>query len=354
MSGHSGCSMVEKPAVGNCGEFALIDRIRKMLPPVSGPVKRGIGDDAAVICPPGGEALLVTTDMLVEGIHFDCSFISAADLGYKSLAVNLSDIAAMGGLPTCCFLGLGLPPSLPLAWFTDFIAGMLDTAGHHGVQLLGGDTVASAQITIAITMHGRAAETEIIYRKGAKPGDRVYVSGTFGDSALGLKLLQQGKRSDMDKKPAESFLINRHRRPQPRIQLAHRLAENHLASSMLDVSDGLLGDLGHLLIAGGRLGAEITLDQLPLSPAYRQLQSLDLLDGYLPSLTGGEDYELLFTVAAEREDELAGIMIESGVALRCIGIIEEKVGIRLKLPGGQLFSADDLHGYDHFSVHNVS
>jgi thiamine-monophosphate kinase len=345
--------MVEKPAVGDCGEFALIDRIRKLLPPVSGPVKLGIGDDAAVICQPGGEALLVTTDMLVEGIHFDCSFISAADLGCKALAVNLSDIAAMGGIPTCCFLGLGLPPSLPLAWFTDFIAGMLDTAGHHGVQLLGGDTVASAQITIAITVHGRAAEAEIVYRKGAKSGDRIYVSGTLGDSALGLHLLQQGKRPDMDKKPAESFLINRHRRPQPRIQLAHRLAGTHLASSMLDVSDGLLGDLGHLLVAGGRLGAEIILDQLPLSPAYRQLQSLDLLDGYLPALIGGEDYELLFTVSAEREDELAGITMEAGVALRCIGSIDEKVGIRLKLPDGQLFSADDLHGYDHFSAHNV-
>ncbi|MEA3241473.1 MAG: thiamine-phosphate kinase [Pseudomonadota bacterium] len=354
MSYHPGCSMVEKPAVGDCGEFILIDRIRKLLPPVSGSVRLGIGDDAAVIRQPGGEALLVTTDMLVEGIHFDCSFISAADLGGKALAVNLSDIAAMGGIPTGCFLGLGLPPSLSLAWFTDFIAGMMDTAGHYGVQLLGGDTVASEQITIAITMHGRAAEVEIVYREGAKPGDRIYVSGTLGDSALGLHLLQQGKTADMDKKPAESFLINRHRRPQPRIQLAHRLAETSLASSMLDVSDGLLGDLGHLLVAGGRLGAEIILDHLPLSPAYRQLQSLGLLDGYLPALTGGEDYELLFTVAAEREDELAGITMDSGVDVRCVGRIEEKAGIRLKLPGGQLFSADDLHGYDHFSVHNVS
>jgi len=350
----SGCAMVESPTIGELGEFALIDRIRKLLPPVSWSVKQGIGDDAAVICQSGGEALLVTTDMLVEGVHFDCSFISAADLGGKALAVNLSDIAAMGGIPTCCFLGLGLPPSLPLAWFTDFIAGMLDTAGHHGVQLLGGDTVASAQITIAITMHGRAAETEIVYRKGAKPGDRIYVSGTLGDSALGLHLLQQGKRPDMDRKPAESFLINRHRRPQPRIQLAHRLAGIHLVSSMLDVSDGLLGDLDHLLAAGGRLGAEIILDQLPLSPAYRQLQSLDLLDGYLPALTGGEDYELLFTVSPEREDELAGITMEVGAALCCIGRIEEKAGIRLKLPGGQLFSADDLHGYDHFSVSQLS
>jgi len=346
--------MVEKPTVGECGEFVLIDRISNLLPPVREPAKQGIGDDAAVICQPGKEALLVTTDMLVEGIHFDCSFISAADLGCKALAVNLSDIAAMGGIPTCCFLGLGLPPSLPLDWFKDFITGMLDTAGHHEVQLLGGDTVASGQITIAITMHGRAAEADIVYRKGAKPGDRIYVSGTLGDSALGLQLLRQGKRPDMNGKPAESFLMNRHRRPQPRIQLAQRLAETHLASSMLDVSDGLLGDLDHILVASGCLGAEIILDRLPLSPAYQKLQSLDLLDGYLPALTGGEDYELLFTLPAEREDGLAGIAMEPGVALRCIGSIEEKAGIRLKLSGGQLFSADDLHGYDHFAGHNVS
>jgi len=346
--------MVEKPAVGDCGEFALIDRIRKLLPPVSGSVKLGIGDDAAVICQPGGEALLVTTDMLVEGVHFDCSFISAVDLGCKALAVNLSDIAAMGGNPACCFLGLGLPPSLPLDWFQDFITGMLDTAGHHGVQLVGGDTVASGQITIALTMHGRAAETDIVYRKGAKPGDRIYVSGTLGDSALGLRLLQQGKRPDREEKTAAWFLTNRHRRPQPRVQLAQRLAKAHVASSMLDVSDGLLGDLGHLLVAGGRLGAEIILDHLPLSPAYQELQSLDVPAGYLPALTGGEDYELLFTVAAGRENELAGITMATGVGLHCIGSIEEETGIRLKLPGGQLLPADDLHGYDHFAVHNVS
>ncbi len=342
--------MSDKPVVGDCGEFGLIDRIRKLLPPVSGPVKLGIGDDAAVICQPGGEALLVTTDMLVEGVHFDCSFIPAVDLGYKALSVNLSDIAAMGGVPSCYFLDLGLPPSLSLTWFTDFITGMLDIAGHHRVQLLGGDTVASAQITIAITVHGRAAEAEIVYRQGAKPGDRLYVSGTLGDSALGLHLLQQGKRPDMDESPAESFLINRHRRPQPRIQLAHRLAVAHLASSMLDISDGLLGDLDHLLLADGRLGAEIILCQLPLSPAYRQLQSLDSLDGYLPALTGGEDYELLFTVSAEREDELAALLVESDVGVCCLGTIEEQAGIRLKLPGGQLLSADDLHGYDHFLI----
>lgn len=346
--------MVEKLTVGECGEFSLIDRISNLLPPVKGPVKLGIGDDAAVISQPGKEALLVTTDMLVEGVHFDCSFISAADLGFKSMAVNLSDIAAMGGIPACCFLGLGLPPSLSLDWFTDFIAGMLDAAGRYGVQLLGGDTVASSRITIALTMHGRAVETDIVYRKGAKPGDRLYVSGTLGDSALGLQLLQQEKRPDTEEESAACFLTNRHRRPQPRIQLAQRLARAHVTSSMLDVSDGLLGDVDHILTASGRLGAEITLDRLPLSPAYQELQSLEALEGYLPALTGGEDYELLFTVAAGRENELAGITMATGVGIRCIGSIEEKPGIRLKLPGGQLLPADDLHGYDHFAVHNGS
>jgi len=111
--------------------------------------------------------------------------------------------------------------------------------------------------------------------------------------------------------------------------------------------------LDHLLVAGGHLGAEIILDQLPLSPAYRQFQSLDLLDGYLPALTGGEDYELLFTVSAEREDELAALLVEGEVDACCLGSIEEKAGIRLKLPGGELFAADDLHGYDHFSEDNA-
>lgn len=354
MSGRAGCAMVESSTIGELGEFSLIDRIRKLLPSVSGSVRQGIGDDAAVIGQPGGEVLLVTTDMLVEGVHFDCSFLSAGNLGAKALAVNLSDIAAMGGIPTCYFLGLGLPPSMPLTWFTDFIAGMVHAADHHGVQLLGGDTVASKQITIALTVHGRVTEDEIVYRKGARPGDLLYVSGTLGDSALGLRLLQQGQRAVMEEKPVECFLMNRHRQPQPRIQLARRLAESHLATSMLDISDGLLGDLGHLLVAGTRLGAEIILEQLPLSTAYRQLQSLDSLTGYLPALTGGEDYELLFTVSAEREDELAGVMKKTGDRITCIGSVAEKPGIRLTMPGGARLSADDLHGYDHFSVSQLS
>lgn len=345
--------MAEKATIGDCGEFVLIDMIRELLPPVSGAAALGIGDDAAVIRRPGGKSLLVTTDMLVEGVHFDCSFIAAADLGSKSLAANLSDIAAMGGIPTCCFLALGLPSSLSLAWFRDFIAGMAASAGRHEVQLLGGDTVACERITIAITVHGQAEEADIVYREGAKPGDRLYVSGTLGDSALGLYLLQRGKRPELEKEPAEYFLVNRHRQPQPRISLARRLAGARLPTSMLDVSDGLLGDLDHLLVAGGGLGAEIVLDQLPLSPAYRQLQSMDLLEGYLPALTGGEDYELLFTVAGEHGHALAGIAMETGVKLRCIGTIEKKAGIRLRFPGGRLLSAADLHGYDHFSADNV-
>lgn len=347
--------MVEHAVVGDCGEFSLIERIGQLLPPVSGPVQLGIGDDAAVISLPGAgdEALLVTTDMLVERIHFDRAFTSPADLGFKSLAVNVSDIAAMGGVPTFFFLDLGLPPSLPLSWFSTFIAGMADTARHFGVQLLGGDTVASDRITIAITMHGRAAGAEIIRRKGAKPGDRLYVSGTLGDSALGLSLLRQGKMPDGEKKPAERFLVKRHRQPQPRLQLARLLASAHLASSMLDISDGLLGDAAHLLAAGGRLGAVIILDQLPLSPAYRELQSLESLDGYLPALTGGEDYELLFTVSPGREKELAEILRDADVGVCCLGRIEEEAGIRLQLPGGELKTVDELHGYDHFSADNL-
>lgn len=343
--------MVEKePAIGTGGEFFLIERIRKLLPPVREPATMGIGDDAAVIRQADGQVLLVTADMLVEDVHFDRSFMPSADLGYKSLAVNLSDIAAMGGTPSCCFLSLALPPSLPLNWFTNFMAAMVDAAGSFGVQLLGGDTVAAEKMVIAITMHGVSAATDVVYRKGGKPGDRLYVSGTLGDSALGLQLLRQTQKLDDNKKGPESFLINRHRRPQPRLQLARRLAEAHLASSMLDVSDGLLGDLRHLLAAADGRGAELFLEQLPLSPAYRKMQSPDALEGYLPALTGGEDYELLFTVPAGREAEAAKIAEATGVRISCIGSMVREGGIQLVMPEGGRVAADDLHGYDHFAA----
>ncbi len=342
--------MVEKePVVGADGEFSLIERIRKLLPPVREPATMGLGDDAAVIRQADGQVLLVTTDMLVEGVHFDRSFMSAADLGYKSLAVNLSDIAAMGGIPTCCFLSLALPPSLSLSWFTAFMAAMVDAAGSFDVQLLGGDTVAADKMVIAVTMHGRSAAADVVYRKGGQPGDRLYVSGTVGDSALGLRLLRQGQKPESERSEPESFLINRHCRPRPRLQLARRLAEAHLASSMLDVSDGLLGDLRHLLAAVGR-GAEIFLEQLPLSPAYRKMQSFDDLEGYLPALTGGEDYELLFTVPSGREAEAAGIAEAAGVRISCIGSVVRGGGIQLVMPGGGRMAADDLRGYDHFAA----
>jgi len=320
-----------------------------LLPPVREPAMVGIGDDAAVIRQVDGQVLLVTADMLVEDVHFDRSFMSPADLGYKSLAVNLSDIAAMGGIPTCCFLSLALPPSLPLSWFTGFMAAMVDAASGFGVQLLGGDTVAADKIVIAVTMHGTAVAANVVYRKGGNPGDRIYVSGTLGDSALGLRLLRQGQKPDKERREPESFLINRHRRPQPRLQLAERLAEARLASSMLDVSDGLLGDLHHLLAADSR-GAEIFLEQLPLSPAYRGMQFPDVLDGYLPALTGGEDYELLFTVPAGREIEAAKIAEVTGVRLSCIGTMVGEGGIQLVMPGGSRMAADNLPGYDHFAA----
>jgi len=342
--------MVEKePAIGTGGEFFLIERIRKLLPPVREPATMGIGDDAAVIRQADGQVLLVTADMLVEDVHFDRSFMPSADLGYKSLAVNLSDIAAMGGVPTCCFLSLALPPSLSLNWFTNFMAAMVDAAGSFSVQLLGGDTVAADKMVIAVTMHGTAAAANVVYREGGRPGDRIYVSGTLGDSALGLRLLRQGWKSDDKSEGPESFLIKRHRRPQPRLRLARQLAEAHLASSMLDVSDGLLGDLHHLLAAAG-CGAEIFLEQLPLSPAYRKVQLVDTLEGYLPALTGGEDYELLFSVPDEREAEVAGIAEAVGIKLSWVGNMVREGGIQLVMPGGSRMSADNLHGYDHFTA----
>ncbi|MBN2333254.1 MAG: thiamine-phosphate kinase [Deltaproteobacteria bacterium] len=350
--------MTDRETVCNLGEFSLIAQIKKMAPPLSAEVCAGIGDDAAVIRQVDGSVLLVTTDMLVEGTHFSLATTSATDLGYKSLAVNLSDIGAMGGIPSHYFLVLGLPSTCLFGWFQDFLTGMFSLARHEGVQLLGGDTVAAKQLTICITLHGQAQEAAVAYRRGAKPGDDLYVSGSLGDSALGLALLQQRESCchPLAAKgvpvggEAAKFLISRHRRPEPRLQLGRLLTERRLISAMLDISDGLLGDLGHLLSAEeSSLGADIMVDQVPLSWAYRAHQLSDSLAAYRPALTGGEDYELLFTAPAGRERVFSRLAKETGVPLARVGSISREPGIRLYLPGGEIVDGAHLHGFDHFA-----
>ncbi|MBM4310085.1 MAG: thiamine-phosphate kinase [Deltaproteobacteria bacterium] len=309
--------------LSSVGEFGLIDLIARTSACERPDVVRAIGDDAAVLSAGTRTCLLATVDVLNESVHFSLDSTSPYLLGRKSLAVNISDIAAMGARPLYCLVGLSLPKHMSLDFVRELYRGIQAQAKRFKVALVGGDTVAARGVlSIAVTLIGRAEKRRIVYRSGARPGDLVFVSGTLGDSALGLALLQQGSPVS-----SRNHLIRRHCDPEPRVALGQALAHACLATSMIDISDGLAADLGHIL-EQSRVGAELQLEHLPLSKAYqRQCPSL-CDDFYAPAVCGGEDYELLFTAAPRRRKAVAECSRTAGVAVTCIG--------RITGPGGKL------------------
>lgn len=280
------------------GEFEFIADIKKMFPTPEG--IKGIGDDCAVIPQKGGQETLVSTDMLVEGSHFLLEDIDARRLGWKSAAVNFSDIAAMGGSPVGSFLALALPGNLPDGWTERFLDGYREISEKYGFPLLGGDTTASKdRLCICVTVLGKAPEGGSLKRSGAKPGDLVCMTGTAGDSAAGLyAILHSIPRED-----EVPHLINRHYSPTPRIEEGIILAGTEGVHSMMDISDGLGSDIRHIMEESG-VGVEIDLDSVPLSQELRSFCSRLDLDPRDFAADGGEDYELLFTVDPAAEASL--------------------------------------------------
>jgi len=321
------------------GEFGLIDTIRARVASAPG-VHRGIGDDAAELEIPVGHRLLTSTDLLLENIHFSFAWTSAEDLGHKAVAVNLSDIAAMGGTPRFLYIGLACPAATEVGQLDAFVTGALAEAGAHGVTLVGGDTCRSpGPWIISVTIEGTAPAGVAVGRDGARPGDAVLVSGTLGDSALALALWQRGATP-------EAFLAARHCRPEPRIALGRELAQAGLATAMIDLSDGLAADLGHILEASG-VGAEVQSAALPLSPAFRAhlAQRPELFD---LALAGGEDYELICTVPVERVAAAQAIAARVGVPLTVIGAITfSEPGLQLRVGNGAVRPLR-RSGYEHF------
>lgn len=319
------------------GEFGFIDLIaaRAARAPE---VVIGIGDDAAALAPTPGHLTLVTSDMLVEGVHFDLAWTDAVRLGRKSLAVNISDIAAMGGRPRHSLLSLAIPPTLPLEFLDGFIDGLLAQATAHGVHLVGGDTcAATAGFTVSITLMGEQLPHRVVRRSGARPGDLVFVTGTLGDAALGLEQLRQGIRHGDG--------VARHLDPTPRVAAGLALAEAGLPSAMIDVSDGLLADLGHIQRLSG-VGARLELARLPLSPAFRNHQAL-LADPWSLPLAGGEDYELLFTAPQAAADTARALLAAVDTPVTVIGEIVAGTGVRVIAADGSDYTPRS-RGYNHF------
>ena len=314
------------------GEFGFIDFIRSNFPDPEGTT--GIGDDCAVI-PSGEGELLFSTDLLMEGVHFLRNESSPEDVGWKAAAVNLSDIAAMGGTPVATFLSIALPKDAQGEWADRFIEGYTDISRQFDVPLLGGDTTSSLRdIAVNVGILGRCPSGRRLMRNGAKVGETIYVTGPLGDSAGGLKAILMGIERTED----VTRLICRHKRPIPRIEAGRILMESGKAGAMMDISDGIGSDLRHIMKASG-VGAVIDLERLPLSPELVSVCKEQGWDIYEMATSGGEDFELMFTAPAGLENEL-------DIAVYPIGKI---------VPGNKLswrFSNEpmdrDFDGYKHF------
>ncbi|MGE0669185.1 MAG: thiamine-phosphate kinase [Sphingomonadales bacterium] len=299
------------------GEFELIGRL---FAPLAGPGGLGLEDDAALIEPPDGCDLVATKDMTVSGVHFLPD--DPADLvARKLLRVNLSDLAAMGASPQGYLLGLSLPPEIGDDWLIAFAAGLARDQAEFGIALLGGDTTSTpGPLTLSLTALGVVSRGKILRRAGASPGDAVFVSGTIGDGALGLLALR-GEVEDRD-----GYLAGRYRLPVPRLALGGGLPG--VASAGLDISDGLVADLGHLCAASG-MGAIIEAARIPLSDSVRRL--VEGRPALMASvLTGGDDYELVFSAPPSAVPAIETLSARAGVAVTRIGSIEEGEGVRVR------------------------
>lgn len=314
--------------MSHIGEFELIGRISAATPTPEGIT--GIGDDCAVIPQKQGLDTLVTTDLLIEGRHFLLQDVSPHDLGWKSAAVNISDIAAMGGRPTSAFLSIALPEGLAESpgdnWIDAFIAGFNELCGRFGVSLLGGDTSASDdKLFINVTLLGECPHGRALKRNTARPGDIIYVSGPLGDSGAGLRLILEGA-------PRVDYLIRKHYLPVPRVELGLQLAATPGVHAMMDISDGIGSDLRHILDASGT-GATVEISRIPLSPELKEICTAHGWDPIELATCGGEDYELLFTAAP-------GTAVPEGCTP--IGAIEPEPGLRWS------GSTRDYQGFTHF------
>lgn len=353
--------------VANLSERELIARIQQRLPPAPDWVLVGIGDDAAVVEPERNRVEVLSVDAVVEGIHFDRSFVPADAIGHRALAVNLSDLAAMGAAPRLALLSCALPPALPLDEFDALIGGLAALAARYRIHLAGGNLTRSpGPLMVDVTVVGTVKRRQALVRAGARPGDELYVSGTIGGAAAGLEMLRTRRKqftaedaegaeaktvSEQGFSSASSAVetcVHRYLYPEPRVRLGLMLSRNRAATACMDLSDGLADAVHQVAVASG-VGAVIDADALPIDPAAREWFERRGADSTIAAVTGGDDYELLFAARPRTGGRLTAATRPAGVALTRIGICTPDRAVVLRASGD---AASDTPlpraGYDHF------
>lgn len=340
--------------VSAIGEFGLIERIRGLLPPARNAFL-GIGDDCAGLRPTAGRDLLLTTDLLVDRVDFTQQTITPFCLGRKAMAVNLSDIAAMGGLPRAALVTLALPPEAEIEFVDELYRGLQEEGARYAVEVIGGDLSASSTLIIGVTLVGEVEPGKAVTRSGARPGERIWVTGRLGGSAAGLAALRAGFRLrdeqvevpfevSAELKEAIRRAITRQLCPIPRVREGRALAQTGVASAMIDLSDGLALDLRHLCRESG-ISARIREDQIPVDPVASAIGRHLGEEPLTMALEGGEDFELLFTSSSEPLDILR--IFEDWIDVTEVGEVEEAgKGCLLVQPSGEAVPLTG--GYDHF------
>jgi thiamine-monophosphate kinase len=320
-------------SIAEVGERALIDRIRQRFPESAGTLTIGIGDDAAVAAGVRGELQVLTTDALVEGIHFDLGFSSFPDVGYKALAVNVSDIAAMGGTPRLALLSLILPERLTLADIDGLLDGFAEMASEAGVVLAGGNIARSpGPLVLDVTAIGDVRPRRILTRGGGRPGDLLYVTGAIGAAAAGLGWLRDTGPA-VPESAGIAALTARHRRPTPRRRVGAILGRTRTASACMDLSDGLADAVNAIARASGT-GAIVDASALPIPDSARHWFAARGQDPVISALAGGDDYELVFSVPPRRHGRLRTVIHQShGVPITRIGELTSAPAILLKTNG---------------------
>ncbi|MBK1668649.1 thiamine-phosphate kinase [Rhodovibrio sodomensis] len=325
------------------GEFELIARY---FAPLAAGTDGAFGllDDAAVIPPLPGRHLVYTSDTIASGVHY-LPDDPADDVARKLLRVNLSDLAAMGARPEGYLLNTAFQPDVQEDWIAGFAAGLAGDQDSYAVRLWGGDTTRTHGATVlSLTAVGSVPQGRCLRRAGARTGDNIYVSGTIGDAAFGLKAAQ-GELSDALDEPALATLIDRYRRPRPRVALGQGLLERGLATAALDISDGLVADLAHLCAASG-VAAEVTAAAVPLSTPVQRLVEGDSR-ALSTALTAGDDYELVFAVPPGRQDAVLALARELDLPLTRIGQLRAGSGVAVRGPDGELLETGAA-GWQHF------